>query len=986
MNRVIAILAIILTLLPTPGSSQGWVADIDIEVNHDNYAFEAISEAILTYSGLTQHGASGTSNLSFSVNGQGTVAGDIQLIVKGFAWEPYNRQNPPEEALEITFSGHYDTPCEIGFFEEFGETSLIQIYVWIRIHPRMEISLQQQCDRLMLTSHTCADSYRWELSDNLLGDFKELTGKSASNILITAEDLTTIGFTTNPYGRKYFRVTGVEHTTSEILPVDIYYPGPVITIDSSPPRCHDGADGVVSIDIVSALPSEIDDFVVTLFGSNHFPIVQEYLQNSHNLNLSELSQGTYTVRVENNTNLEVLGSCWSEHSFSLVDPDPVTISAKLSNYHGYETSCAGTSDGEIHITGLGGTGVFDLYKWTPAVSDSSTAENLAAGTYQIRIRDTNGCWSDEYAYAIRTPKQLDVQLTSIGGLNGFDVSCHDKADGVVRTEITGGVAPYSFAWSNGASGSLISGVTQGPYDVLVTDANGCTQSESIRLVAPAPIEFQITELQRIECAGASTGVLEVSSMENTIGNIYVLWSTGETVRRVTGKKAGTYSVRVSDGQGCTTTAEYTLKEPGNVNALVTITSDYNGSAISCFGSSDGSAEVNLQDDQGNPLEGEYYVWYYNGQEIFASSHNRVNSLGAGTYEVIVTYNGECLARASNAITAPPAVNVEITGPPGYNGIPIACDDSGVTLHARASGGSGPPYSFLWDTGATSQNLFDAKIGHHTVEVVDANGCKAMTSEEVPSATLNLGDSATICPGETYVLDPGPGWTNYEWGSDHGFSSHERTISAMDAGRYWLTASTPTGCSVRDTFLLKTSNELLHAEFLVPSNAMIFDTLVAIDVSYPIPESSAWLFPPQMTMFDSNGDRVMGMFVNPGSYQIALTVTRGKCRDELSKTITIVGEDQSSPNGRSKINSFVERFEVYPNPVTGPLHVKVALEKTSAITLTVTNIMTSQIVAHQTLAGSEYYETEIDLGSLSAGLYNIRLDYFNGSVQQKLIVR
>jgi PKD repeat protein len=168
--------------------------------------------------------------------------------------------------------------------------------------------------------------------------------------------------------------------------------------------------------------------------------------------------------------------------------------------------------------------------------------------------------------------------------------------------------------------------------------------------------------------------------------------------------------------------------------------------------------------------------------------------------------------------------------------------------------------------------------------------------------------------------------------------------------------------------------------------MIFDTLVAIDVSYPIPESSAWLFPPQMTMFDSNGDRVMGMFVNPGSYQIALTVTRGKCRDELSKTITIVGEDQSSPNGRSKINSFVERFEVYPNPVTGPLHVKVALEKTSAITLTVTNIMTSQIVAHQTLAGSEYYETEIDLGSLSAGLYNIRLDYFNGSVQQKLIVR
>src|SRR5690606_37722736 len=139
------------------------------------------------------------------------------------------------------------------------------ILVRIITYPRMDIStFLQECDKLTLTTHTCSDSFFWEVSDDLHGNFKPLDAKTTASITITREELVALGFS-NPFGRKYFRVTGRYMTTSQLQPVDMYYPGPSALLSPSPPKCKDGKDGTVAVDIRTSAPSEINDFVVTLF-------------------------------------------------------------------------------------------------------------------------------------------------------------------------------------------------------------------------------------------------------------------------------------------------------------------------------------------------------------------------------------------------------------------------------------------------------------------------------------------------------------------------------------------------------------------------------------------------------------------------------------------------------------------------------------------------------------------------------------------------
>ena len=253
----------------TGAFAQGWYAEVDLDLNHDLYAYENIARATLTFSGVTVSGSSSTSKLHLELKGINTITGDLSLSINGVAWQPYDPIHPYSEPISARFSGRYNISCETGFFEQDGDTPLHQVYIWIKIYPRLQISdFVQACDKITLTSSTCSPSYRWEVSDSSTGNFKALSGKTTSSIIVTRQELIALGFA-NTNGRKYFRVSGQQNTTSQLQAVDIYYPGPAASLTSSPPKCHNGTDGSINLTITSSLPS-IDDFVVTLFMGKPF--------------------------------------------------------------------------------------------------------------------------------------------------------------------------------------------------------------------------------------------------------------------------------------------------------------------------------------------------------------------------------------------------------------------------------------------------------------------------------------------------------------------------------------------------------------------------------------------------------------------------------------------------------------------------------------------------------------------------------------------
>ena len=265
MKKIFQGILFLLTTLTGRVYAQGWYAEIDLDLNHGLYAFESITNAQITFSGVTVSGSSTNSNLRLTAMGTGPATGSVTITAAGTAWQPYDPNDPYSQPLPtVQFNGTYDVPCETAFFEMAGNLSGQVLYIWIKVHPRLEISdFILLCEQVTLVTSTCSSIYNWEVSDSPTGNFKALTGKSTPSITVTRKELIDLGFT-NPYGRKYFRVTGRQNTTSQLQPIDIFYPGPTASLDVTPPTCHNGTDGSVALDIKSANPGVIDDYVITL--------------------------------------------------------------------------------------------------------------------------------------------------------------------------------------------------------------------------------------------------------------------------------------------------------------------------------------------------------------------------------------------------------------------------------------------------------------------------------------------------------------------------------------------------------------------------------------------------------------------------------------------------------------------------------------------------------------------------------------------------
>lgn len=802
---------VVLAMLATRVHAQGWYVEIELDLNHDSYAYENISKATLTFSGVTVSGSSANSNLMLVVKGTGPMSGALSVTVSGTGFEPYDRNDPYSEPLFVQYSGKYEVPCKTGFFEKAGEFPNSQLYIWIRIHPRLAISeFVQLCDQITLTTTTCSPSFHWEVSDSPTGNFKPLVGKSTSTIVVTRQELIDLGFP-NTYGRKYFRVTGLPNTTSQIQPIEIYYPGPTATLNISPPKCHGGADGSITVNIQSAMPSAINDFVVTLFTDvpPNGQLLQDFVNDNSQKVFSGLKAGSYWVRIENNSNINVYGNCWTDYpAGSLNYPPPVTVRSEVSYYNGFGVACAGGNNGAIKVIPSGGSGRYTSFQWSPQVSTTDIASNLRAGQFQVKVTDDNGCSSETLTSIVTEPKQLSVQLISTGGKNGYDVSCYNKTDGKLVAEVSGGVGGYSYLWSNRSITSWTHDLAPGSYSVLVTDTNGCTADATRSLVAPLPIDFSIEELNGINCPGDKTGALQIVSIANSIGQTFYSWSSGETNTTISDKGSGSYTATVSDEQGCTTTRSYTLNEPPVYAAEIIAVSDFNGTPIRCNGTATGELQAIVRDASGNSVSGQEFTWYRNG--IFFQSGPHLATLAdvdAATYRADIRYTTHCTVEATYVLREPEPLTTAVHPVSDYNGVPISCNgkDDG-SIKAEASGGTGE-HSFLWSTGETDAIVAGLREGLYEVTVMDANGCSARVAttledpEPVEVSISVLSDyhgAAISCADKSdarlgAIAKGGTGPYVYTWST--GETGIE--VANIAAGTHFVTATDANGCQHQD---------------------------------------------------------------------------------------------------------------------------------------------------------------------------------------------
>lgn len=521
--------------------------------------------------------------------------------------------------------------------------------------------------------------------------------------------------------------------------------------------------------------------------------------------ISNLSAGTYTV-----TTTDFYG-CIAQSSFVVTEPDAIV--ASLSNT---AVTCSGASNGNLTVTAQGGVQPY-TYTWAPGnvTTIVPTYNGIEGGTYTVTLTDANGCTWTESA-TVYEPAPLAITLSTISDHNGYEVSCAGGNDGSISITATGGNGTYSYLWNNGATTSSLNNLIAGTYVVTVSDFNSCTEVESYTLASP---NFMLTSTQstQVSCNGGSNGAINLTITFGGLPSFSYLWTNGQTTEDINGLSAGTYTVTITDLNGCTTTKTTAITQPAVLVATTSVTSDWNGSDVTCPGSIDGSAAVSVSGGTA-PFT---YLWSNAGN----STASTVTGIGAGTYTVTVTDSKGCQTSAQVELVEPQPLSATLvtTSSYGPNSTNVSCfglsDGSAAVTAIGGTGANNYSWSGTLQTTSAVNNL---AAGVQTVTVTDANGCSAeatvtLTQPVQLTAEVVMDQSVSCTNDDDGILSVnaggGVGNYTYNWSSGLGTGM---TVNGLTAGTYFVTVTDQNFCSVVDSYTLLNPTPVT-ANLVVTSN-------------------------------------------------------------------------------------------------------------------------------------------------------------------------
>ncbi len=229
-------------------------------------------------------------------------------------------------------------------------------------------------------------------------------------------------------------------------------------------------------------------------------------------------------------------------------------------------ACNGGNDGSATVGTNGGIAPF-TYAWTPSGGSGVTENNLTAGGYTVTVTDVNGCTATQ-TFLITEPGVIALlDITT-------DEVCFGDSAASIDLSVSGGTSPYTYDWNSGTyTTEDISNISSGNYTVVVTDANGCTMTHTVSVAGPsAPLSTVITMAMGPTTCGGSDGMVDITVSGGTVTYSY-LWDNSATTEDISGLTAGTYSVTVTDANGCMDTLSVAIADPAGPTVTLAITND-----------------------------------------------------------------------------------------------------------------------------------------------------------------------------------------------------------------------------------------------------------------------------------------------------------------------------------------------------------------------------------------------------------------------------
>jgi len=591
--------------------------------------------------------------------------------------------------------------------------------------------------------------------------------------------------------------------------------------------------------------------------------------------LTGLEAGTYQVFVSN-TN-----GCTDSMTFNLNNISSLNIASTIT-----QVTCVGGTNGAIDVTPSGGTAPY-TFAW----NTGQTTEDISAvgvGTYVYTLTDDTGCTLNENIILGSLPA-ISINLTT--SANEF---C-GQANGQINVNVSGGSGSYSYAWDNGTTTQNISNLHSGSYTITVTDANGCSGSNSFTILNDVSncssycyLTVASNEITSENC-GDGTGAIDIN-ISNATQPYNVSWSTGATSDDISSLSAGSYSVTVTDANQCTVTENITVGNNSGTLAISTsqITND------NC-GNSNGSINITVTGGT-SP---------YNFSWNTGDSSEDITGLAAGEYEITLTDDNGCSITQLFTVGNNTGTLTETAGTINEN-----CGNGFGIINMTLTGGASP-FTYNWSNGATSEDLNGLSAGTYTCTITDNVGCQLVSSDYViTNSTGSLALNAINITNEEcgnglgeidLVLAGGALPLTYAWSN----TAVTEDITGLSTGIYSCTVTDNNGCQVMtgDKTVFNTASDIAVTTASL-TDEVCGNSTGAIDVTISggtIPYTLSWSNGPtseDLTAL-SAGDYVLTVLDDTGcSYNYTETVTNNPGTLDITSTTAI---NEYCGNGAGSIN-------------------------------------------------------------------------------------
>lgn len=473
-------------------------------------------------------------------------------------------------------------------------------------------------------------------------------------------------------------------------------------------------------------------------------------------NLSNIPAGSYSLTVTG------ANGCTGVANVTVSNTNPpINVNAIVVA----NTLCTGGGNGSIDLTAA------PIGNYTYTWSNGATTQDqsgLGPGDYTVTVSAGGACTAVANFNVPNNPNNPTPTAVPTQSTCSF-------SNGSINGGASGGVAPYTYAWSNGATTEDLANVPAGNYILTVTGANGCTNTISVDVGNNnPPINVTAAVVNNTTCNGGN-GSIDVSISPNN--NYTFVWSNGATTQDLSNLAPGSYTITVSAGGTCTAEATFTVADNPNLPTPTAIPT-----ASTCDlpnGSINGGATGGVAP---------YTFLWSNG----ATTEDLSNIL-AGNYTLTVTGANGC----TNVINVGvpnnnPPFNVTATALP--NTVCNASPNGSIDVSVNPPGA----YTYLWSTGATTQDLSGLAPGSYTLTVSAGGSCTQVVTFDVPAnpnqPTISPTVTNTSCDFSNGAINisvtGGPTPYTFLWSN----GSTTQNLANLPAGNYSVTVTSPNGCT------------------------------------------------------------------------------------------------------------------------------------------------------------------------------------------------